>query len=438
MRLGNFKFLALTAALFWPVGLLAAANDYSACANLNDFLSYSKCVAEIDSRQSGQTTVLVDDVKDKEGEFSLAIGDGSGTTHSPDVTLFLTASATTTAVSIAKDSNFGFAGRLDFSAKKLWRLEDAPDTTQYVYVKFFDKDGQALSMVSAPIIYSPRQAKPEAVAAAKTAFAQIYKRSFAAGTAFDSGWLDIAVYGVPANAPRDLSKEQSALAAFSAAYKHLPQSDSDWLLVKAMAYTPVAATNTAAVTVAATDNNCVAQPITKVLDVGSQGADVKNVQTLLRCGGYLDKSAPVDGNFDKTVEAAVSKFQAEYKLSCVGGVYCGRVGPATAKKLAEVYAPSQTAVAGVKVGDAVIAAALKLSRDLTVGSQGNDVTALQQYLAGDHNLYPEAKVTGLFGPLTEAAVKRFQSKYGLACHDGSYCGYVGPATRQKLQEVSAK
>jgi peptidoglycan hydrolase-like protein with peptidoglycan-binding domain len=66
---------------------------------------------------------------------------------------------------------------------------------------------------------------------------------------------------------------------------------------------------------------------------------------------------------------------------------------------------------------------------------GGDVTKLQELLAKDKELYPEGKVTGKFGPLTEEAVKRFQKKYDLKCADTTYCGYIGPATRNKLNEL---
>jgi peptidoglycan hydrolase-like protein with peptidoglycan-binding domain/chitodextrinase len=45
------------------------------------------------------------------------------------------------------------------------------------------------------------------------------------------------------------------------------------------------------------------------------------------------------------------------------------------------------------------------------GRQGPEVVYLQQLLATNPELYPEGRVTGYFGPLTEAALKRFQRKY---------------------------
>lgn len=64
-----------------------------------------------------------------------------------------------------------------------------------------------------------------------------------------------------------------------------------------------------------------------------------------------------------------------------------------------------------------------LSRQLEFGMSGSDVTALQTFLASDITLYPQGLVTGYFGPLTKAAVIRFQAQKGLP-----QVGRVGPQT----------
>lgn len=60
-------------------------------------------------------------------------------------------------------------------------------------------------------------------------------------------------------------------------------------------------------------------------------------------------------------------------------------------------------------------------RELGVGTRGDDVVALQQYLT-DIGFYT-GPITGYFGPLTEAGVKAFQSANGIP-----NTGYVGPRT----------
>ena len=81
-----------------------------------------------------------------------------------------------------------------------------------------------------------------------------------------------------------------------------------------------------------------------------------------------------------------------------------------------------------------------ISRTLTVGSEGADVTSLQRYLASDSSVYPEAIVSGYFGSLTERAVQRWQAKYGVVSsgtpQTNGY-GLVGPQTRAALSNCGA-
>src|SRR3989344_2338278 len=46
-----------------------------------------------------------------------------------------------------------------------------------------------------------------------------------------------------------------------------------------------------------------------------------------------------------------------------------------------------------------------LTQPLYRGVRGEEVVSLQRFLANQPGLYPEAQVTGYFGPATEAAVK---------------------------------
>lgn len=65
------------------------------------------------------------------------------------------------------------------------------------------------------------------------------------------------------------------------------------------------------------------------------------------------------------------------------------------------------------------------------GSSGANVTALQQFLAADASVYPEGKVTGYYGALTQAAVGRWQAKNGIVSSGSPSTtgfGSVGPRT----------
>ena len=454
MKLSKFNFVSLAGffilAIVLPFCLRAEESNYSECASINDFLSYSKCVAEIDSKKTGQTTqTLVEPVKAEEADFSIKINNGTGKTNSLDIIVNLTASTSTAKISISKDSNFGFAERQDYSLKKIWRLEDLPDETQYVYVKFFDANDTELKVLSASVVYSPRKTDAAAEAAAKVKFAKIYGKKFNDQTQFDNYWLELAVYGIDKSFERDLNKEKTAINKFKAVYKKAPSAAEDWLIVNAIAYAPLASTSSAATPAAATtgtvaneSGSCVATAIKQVLDVGSKGSEVKGLQDVLKCSGYLSEDFKVNSVFDNKTEEAVKKFQEKYSLACKDGKYCGRVGPATAKKIMEVFKAGNQETASVSTETPTVATAvktkLKLSRNLTIGMQGADVKALQEFLAADSELYPEGKITSKFDEATENAIKKFQEKYSLACKDTTYCGYVGPATRTKLQEVSAE
>lgn len=72
---------------------------------------------------------------------------------------------------------------------------------------------------------------------------------------------------------------------------------------------------------------------------------------------------------------------------------------------------------------------LEIKSRLRLGSQGEEVRALQELLAKDAMVYPEGLITGFFGPKTAEAVKRLQAKYGLEA-----VGEVGPLTREKIKE----
>ncbi len=72
---------------------------------------------------------------------------------------------------------------------------------------------------------------------------------------------------------------------------------------------------------------------------------------------------------------------------------------------------------------AVTASAATLTRQLEVGSRGQDVSDLQAFLAQDVTIYPQGLVTGYFGPLTFSAVSNFQVRNGIA-----NVGRVGPIT----------
>lgn len=73
---------------------------------------------------------------------------------------------------------------------------------------------------------------------------------------------------------------------------------------------------------------------------------------------------------------------------------------------------------------------IRFTKILQRGIKDDEVKILQEFLKQSPDIYPEGLVTGYFGPLTEAAVKRFQKKYGIET-----IGIVGPKTRAKINEL---
>jgi len=73
---------------------------------------------------------------------------------------------------------------------------------------------------------------------------------------------------------------------------------------------------------------------------------------------------------------------------------------------------------------------IQLTRTLALGSSGEDVSELQRLLASDPTIYPEARVTGYYGPLTAAAVRKLQEKFGI-----DQVGVVGPVTQVTVNEL---
>ena len=59
-----------------------------------------------------------------------------------------------------------------------------------------------------------------------------------------------------------------------------------------------------------------------------------------------------------------------------------------------------------------------------------DIKMIQEILATDKTIYPEGLVTGYFGPLTSAALSRFQQKFELET-----TGTINEETRAYLEEL---
>lgn len=172
-----------------------------------------------------------------------------------------------------------------------------------------------------------------------------------------------------------------------------------------------------------------------VLELGSTGAVVKEVQAMLALMGYY--SGAVDGLYEQSTSEAVRQFQTD-----AGLLADGVVGPLTWQRLLptpallnglqepntptsnpepttseddtadETGAPQDTTVAEVTTDSLPT---------LQIEDTGPEVRRLQQRLA-ELTLYG-GPIDGVFGVQTEAAVAQFQRQAGLGVD-----GVVGPAT----------
>ena len=148
---------------------------------------------------------------------------------------------------------------------------------------------------------------------------------------------------------------------------------------------------------------------------GSFGDDVLTIKRELnRIAKNYPAIPTVNGNtgvYDLETENAVRAFQQIFSLDPDGVV-----GKATWYKIKQIFA-------GVKRLSEITSEGLTLSevekrytREMSIGSRGADVEALQYYLAFLGYFYPELPpipITGFFGELTRDAVYTFQNNYGL-------------------------
>lgn len=81
----------------------------------------------------------------------------------------------------------------------------------------------------------------------------------------------------------------------------------------------------------------------------------------------------------------------------------------------------------------------QITMNLKLGDSNSEVELLQTWLSKDTEVYPEGIVSGWFGPLTKAAVIRFQEKYFdevlAPWNFTAGTGYVGSTTRAQLNAL---
>ncbi|MFH7028405.1 MAG: peptidoglycan-binding protein [Heteroscytonema crispum UTEX LB 1556] len=179
------------------------------------------------------------------------------------------------------------------------------------------------------------------------------------------------------------------------------------------------------------------------LERGDQGPSVRNLQQQLQKAGFLQ--APITQVFDFPTEDAVRRFQKTAGLP-VDGI----ASTTTIQKLqgwrsrAIATQPKKPVVVTTPTTQATTTQNRRTTQSTTErttvtskrgdpnflgkGDEGEEVRILQEQLRVAGFYYGNSN--GVFGPITEEAVKRFQTAYNLDAD-----GIVGPATLRRLPTI---
>ena len=156
-----------------------------------------------------------------------------------------------------------------------------------------------------------------------------------------------------------------------------------------------------------------------VLRPGDTGPEVQFVQYYLAVVGTFYETVPpiqVTGIYDEQTRDAVVAFQKTYGLEPDG-----IIGRLTWNDLYRAYRGILETTPALEGGVLLYPGTI-----LRIGSQGDSVRVIQEYLSFISDAYPaipKVPVTGVFGNQTEAAVRAFQTSFGLPVN-----GVVGPIT----------
>lgn len=161
------------------------------------------------------------------------------------------------------------------------------------------------------------------------------------------------------------------------------------------------------------------QELSQDISIGDEGDIVRVVQYYLNViGEFYDTipRTPISGTFDESMQQAVIAYQQTFGLPTNGVV-----DRTTWRSMVETY---QSILQTVELIDGGVV--LYPGQFLRMGSQGEDVAIIQEYLVYLSETYPQIpapSVTGIYGQETQAAVLAFQQLFGLA-----ESGEVGPLT----------
>lgn len=166
------------------------------------------------------------------------------------------------------------------------------------------------------------------------------------------------------------------------------------------------------------------------LEKGDRGPSVRSLQQQLRRTGFYQ--APITQIYDARTEDAVRRFQRAAGLEVNGVAEAATLQKLdTWRRANDVSQRRNERTNNSSNEEITTETALKRKSPnfLQKGDEGEDVKVLQERLRVAGFYYNNS--TGVFGPITEEAVKRFQKTYNLEVD-----GVVGPVTLQKLPPLS--
>lgn len=170
---------------------------------------------------------------------------------------------------------------------------------------------------------------------------------------------------------------------------------------------------------------------------------------------YYDEATKAWVEVPSTVNAATHTITATVSHLTQFAIYGKKTPASTAASIAQLQALLNSLIAQLRVAvkqmiaqgkpvspalmiyakDAPAVVPGKITRGWAYKSSGDEIKIIQAILARDAAVYPQAKITGYFDAATLAGVRRFQKKYGISKPGDIGYGYVGPATRAKMNAM---
>jgi len=170
----------------------------------------------------------------------------------------------------------------------------------------------------------------------------------------------------------------------------------------------------------------------KNITLGFRGEEIKALQQILMNEGLCDAEVGATGYFGPITKAALAKFQEKYSQDILQPLNM-EAGTGYFESKTKDYFKKLSLSVGEEEKEEFF-----FSRYLSLGMTGNDVKALQEILIKE-GVWGRTDIgaTGYFGPITKAAVIRYQEKYAseilepLGLTNGT--GFVGPSTLAYLK-----